>query len=236
MGTGYFEWGREVSVAERIYYKSNRERILADKRRYYKRNRKKILASKRLYHELNSRKICSKKRRYYRTNRRRVLARNCSYFKNNREKVRVSRLLWRKNNPEKARAQRHLWAKNNPDKVRESTKRWLKSGSPKAENYRISNLLRRRILGALTGKTKAAHTLELLGCSIEQFREHLQKQFRSGMQWNNHGSVWEIDHKLPCASFDLSDPSQQRKCFHYSNMQPLFKQENREKRDKILYE
>ena len=43
------------------------------------------------------------------------------------------------------------------------------------------------------------------------------------MTWENHGEVWEIDHINPCASFDLTDIKQQKQCFHYTNLQPLFK-------------
>ena len=42
------------------------------------------------------------------------------------------------------------------------------------------------------------------------------------MTWENHGKIWEIDHILPCASFDLTILEEQKKCFHYTNMQPLF--------------
>ena len=43
------------------------------------------------------------------------------------------------------------------------------------------------------------------------------------MTWENHGIIWEIDHIKPCVSFDLSLEEEQKKCFHYINLQPLFK-------------
>lgn len=43
------------------------------------------------------------------------------------------------------------------------------------------------------------------------------------MNWDNHGIIWEIDHIKPCVSFNLIDPEQQKQCFHYTNLQPLFK-------------
>jgi hypothetical protein len=54
------------------------------------------------------------------------------------------------------------------------------------------------------------------------------------MTWENYGPVWHVDHIRPCASFDLTDPAQQRECFHFSNLQPLFAAENLAKGDKIL--
>lgn len=67
----------------------------------------------------------------------------------------------------------------------------------------------------------------LIGCSREDFMLHIQAQFRDGMSWNNHGSVWEFDHINPVSSFDLTDPEQQRECFHWTNTRPLLKEENR---------
>ena len=67
----------------------------------------------------------------------------------------------------------------------------------------------------------------------ELINAYKQKQFKVGMSWSNYGK-WEIDHIKPCASFDLSKPREQRKCFHYTNLQPLWKLENRSKNDRII--
>ena len=73
----------------------------------------------------------------------------------------------------------------------------------------------------------------MLGCSIKDLIIHIEKQFKEGMTWDNHSyNGWHIDHIIPCASFDLSDPEQQKKCFHYTNLQPLWKQDNLSKSDK----
>jgi hypothetical protein len=88
---------------------------------------------------------------------------------------------------------------------------------------------------AMDGRSKSKHTMELLGCSIEEFKIYLEKQFTKGMNWGNYGKKgWHIDHILPCASFDLTDPEQQKKCFHYTNLQPLWAEDNYKKKDKIL--
>ena len=98
-------------------------------------------------------------------------------------------------------------------------------------HWRTLDNCRRRINSALEGKTKSASTEELIGCSIEYLNKHLENQFTEGMGWDNRHE-WHIDHIRPCASFDLSDPAQQRECFHYSNLQPLWAEDNMRKNDK----
>jgi len=85
---------------------------------------------------------------------------------------------------------------------------------------RISSSIRKR-----NGATKSAKTEDLLGCSIIEAKNHIEKLFTDGMSWENINE-WHIDHKRPCASFDLTDPEQQKECFHYTNLQPLWAKDN----------
>ena len=121
----------------------------------------------------------------------------------------------------------------NPEHVRSlcrkrTNKNYLKyKSSPK---YVIQKTLRSRFIQAVKKMYKKTSCIELLGCSLEEFKLHIESQFKEGMTWNNHGIyTWHIDHIKPCASFDLSDIEQQKKCFHYSNMQPLWAIDNLKK-------
>ena len=78
-------------------------------------------------------------------------------------------------------------------------------------------------------------TLALLGCSGHDLAAHLASQFETGMALENYGE-WEIDHIIPIASFDLSVAEQVQKCFHFSNLQPLWKRDNRDKSDRLDWE
>ena len=95
---------------------------------------------------------------------------------------------------------------------------------------RLLARLRPRVIKVLDGRIKHGRTMELLGCSAAEFRAHIERQFTPGMGWHNMGE-WHVDHVVPCAAFDLSDPEQQRACFHYSNLRPLWAGENRDKSD-----
>lgn len=71
------------------------------------------------------------------------------------------------------------------------------------------------------------------GCSVDDLILHIESIFLDGMTWDNHGK-WHIDHIKPCCAFDLTDPKQQRDCFHYSNLQPLWAVDNLKKSGKYL--
>jgi hypothetical protein len=88
----------------------------------------------------------------------------------------------------------------------------------------------------LTGCKKSSKTLDLLGCSLDFLKAWFEYQFEPDMTFENHGSVWHIDHVTPCASFDMTDEEQQKICFHWKNLQPLYGDENLSKNDKIIDE
>ena len=94
--------------------------------------------------------------------------------------------------------------------------------------------LRRRMATALKRNYKTSRTLDILGCSLKDFRIYLETKFEPEMTWENYGSVWHIDHIIPCAIFDMSKPAHQKRCFHFSNMQPLFAADNWRKHAKVL--
>jgi hypothetical protein len=81
---------------------------------------------------------------------------------------------------------------------------------------------------------KTAKAVTLVGCTLEELRRHIERQFKRGMSWANYGRVWHIDHIIPCAKFDLTDERQQRLCFHYLNLCPLRAEENMRKNSRLL--
>lgn len=192
-----------------------------------------------------------------RENRKEYLLKNTArrkemYRKNrlkNKEKIKIQRHN-EYNNRDKAEkvfliAKQKEWKKKNPEKYKIIQKRYKDKHKDKARKYmqfryhndikyKIRMILSGRIRNAIkSGKTtKRNQTIVLLGCQIPEAMHHLEQQFREGMTWKSHGSIWEIDHILPCSGFKLTDPKQQLLCFNYKNLQPLYKYENREKRDK----
>lgn len=101
-------------------------------------------------------------------------------------------------------------------------------------SFRMSVNLRSRIRTALKNNTKSESSNKLLGCSLDDFKKYMESKFVDGMNWKNYGQKgWHIDHILPCDSFDLSNEEEQKKCFHYTNLQPLWWRDNISKGNKI---
>lgn len=110
---------------------------------------------------------------------------------------------------------------------------YLKRRRFTSPSFKLLTYLRNRLNSVVASRYKSLSSLQLMGCSIEVLRDHLEKQFTPGMSWSNYGK-WHIDHIKPCASFDLTKSEEQQKCFHYTNLQPLWALENLKKGSKVL--
>jgi hypothetical protein len=187
------------------FYKSNRNKIGYEgtckicKNTYTKTNKKKLGKE---YSRQAAKKWVNK-------NKDKISQYNKEKYNNNKEYwLSENRKLYHKE-----------WKKNNKDKLKEYANKKYKEDI----NYKLASLLRHRLYFALKLNIKTKSALKLLGCSINDFKNYLKLQFKPEMNWDNHGDIWEIDHIKPCDSFDLTDIEQQKQCFHYTNIQPLFK-------------
>ena len=131
-------------------------------------------------------------------------------------------------NREKYLLRHKKWRQENADHVRAWYRAYGRKKRAEA-GHRLKHNLGTRVWGALKHGSKSAKTFELLGCPVAWLEVHLESLFRPGMTWENYGPVWQVDHVRPCADFDLTCPEQQRICFHWTNLQPLFSRDNRRK-------
>jgi hypothetical protein len=105
-------------------------------------------------------------------------------------------------------------------------------------NYRTMRLLRGRLRHAL-GNNKKDHTMDLIGCTVEQMLQHIESQFTPGMTWDNQGKgddEWQIDHIIPFVAFDTSNRDEQFIVSWYQNLQPLWGPDNWSKGGKYTEE
>jgi len=129
------------------------------------------------------------------------------------------------------------WRKENRKILNEKHKEYEKNRKLTDAEFKLIKTLRSRLSRAIKRQksNKCDTTIELLGCSISFLKIFLEAKFKEGMTWENHGK-WHIDHIKPCASFNLLDEEEQKKCFHYTNLQPLWASENLSKGCKYIDE
>ena len=137
---------------------------------------------------------------------------------------------WRTENPEKIKQyelcnaeKRQKYRKDNSENMKQYFTDYQRNRRRNDLNHRIICNLRNRLWCAVA--RKQGKTKDLLGCTVAQLRTFLEAEFEEGMTWENHGK-WHIDHIRPCASFNLEDPEEQKKCFHWTNLQPLWAADN----------
>jgi len=201
----------------RMWRKNNPEMARLQSERWNSDNREKRRVIAKRYCDTNREKIKDNARVRY-----------ASDPKKNNEKSKN----WRLANADQMKKYYREYRINNRDKVRECKNLCESNRRKNDPDYLMLCRLRGRMSMKIKRGTKSAHTVELLGCSVPEFRHHLEQQFKPGMTWDNYGK-WHIDHIRPCASFDLSIPEHQRACFNWTNLQPLWAEENHKKSDKM---
>lgn len=173
-------------------------------------------------HYLNNKeKIDEHQREYYRKNKSKKNASTKKYYINNREKCRAFIKA------HKIKHREHL-----SKLAYINHKRRIEADAL----YRLKSALRRRVSDFLKSKglRKNESSLNLIGCEVDVVKKHLERQFKKGMTWDNHGTgegKWQIDHVIPLAS--AKNEEDLVLLFHYKNLQPLWWKENIKKGAKI---
>jgi len=197
----------EESKRSIAWAKANPEKVKASRKAFYQRHKDRIKAEQKKYRDANKEK---------------TRQRNKEYREEHKEELNKKSKQWYQDNIEHVKEYR----KKNKQHTADCERKRLRNNIQR----RLSSNLRRRVRAAINGDCKSTSTTALLGCSIDEFKKHLESLFKEGMSWDNYGRYgWHIDHIIPCNSFNLEHLEDQKKCFHYSNMQPLWAKENHSK-------
>jgi|688.fasta_scaffold265745_1 hypothetical protein len=170
------------------------------------------------------------------------------YYEKHKDERKEYSKKWYSDNIDHNKEVRKEWYNNNQDIVKKSRQKFLdkigKDAVKKYNNdyhkdkykndlqYRIKALSSARIRNLI--KKNGRRTIEMIGCSIQELKKWLEYQFNEDMTWENQGKYWHIDHVTPCASFDLTNEEELKKCFSWENLRPCIGIENIEKKDKII--
>lgn len=149
------------------------------------------------------------------------------------EKKRASdREYNRKRDPKRSAAAAKAYRESRTEEQRlrdnAATLRRQKERRREEPQYLLACRVRTRTAMAVRGSAKRCSTTASIGCSWSELRAHIESQFLPDMSWDNRDQ-WDIDHIKPLASFDLTDPEQFRQACHYTNLQPLWSEDNRSK-------
>lgn len=167
------------------------------------------------YHYKNQ-KLCNEKSRLYNTKNKTILnEKSRLYYYQNQQKYKDKAKLNRTQNPGQY-------------------SKYEKSRKKIDPGFKLIKNLRSRIRSVLSRKTKSGSTIKSLGCSVEQLVIYIESKFQIGMTWDNYGvHGWHLDHIRPLSSFDLTDPNDFMLAAHYTNLQPLWAEDNLKKSNKL---
>lgn len=171
---------------------------------YYVANKDVLLEKNKAYREARAQEIRAKRRKAYKENREEIIAKNLAHRAANREahRARVSR----------------------------NAKKRTRSDPVYMLRMRVSALISGRLRAG--GYTKKSRSHEILGCDWEAFKAHIERQFLTGMTWDNRDK-WQLDHIVPLASAKSEDDILALN--HHTNLRPMWASENRAKSDKIEF-
>ncbi len=192
-------------------------------KKYYREHRLEIIKKCKIYRQNHKKEIIQKGKEYRKTHK---------------EQIKISNKKWRINHKLEIKQLGIDYRRVHAKKIKENSKVYLQTHKRERNeyqrnrrkndiNFKIEGNLRKRIWNALNGISKSTSTRKLLGCNIDFFKNYYESKFTKGMTWTKvmNGEI-HCDHIRPCASFDLSKPSEQKKCFNYKNLQPLWAEEN----------
>lgn len=146
-----------------------------------------------------------------------------TYSALHRNQIRAKSARWYANNRGRRKIVARQWRTNNIGKWRAYLNEWCRANPTRKLTHNIRNVIRQAL--RRQGVNKRHSTIESIGCSADELKYHIERQFQPGMSWGNWGNghgKWNIDHIRPLASFDLSDESQFAAACHYTNLQPLW--------------
>lgn len=190
--------------AARKYKLKNKQKRFEKDKQYRLRNKEKSSAYLKEYYVSNKETIKEQKQEYNKLNKQHIYERKKEYKDKHQEELRIYMQEYQK------------------ERVRTDI------------NFKLARTLRTRLYGAIQSNQKVGSAIKDLGCTVEELKLYLESLFQPGMTWDNHSlHGWHIDHVIPLVSFDLTDREQFLRANHYTNLQPLWAEDNLEKGCKL---
>jgi hypothetical protein len=161
------------------------------------------------------------------------------YKRKNKDKISQYNAVYKKENRVAVSEYNRKYNTENRETIQKRHGKYLAMYRKTNFNHKFAEVTRKRITALIKAKQmrkKADHTLNMIDCSKETLVKWLQYNLQEGMTLQNHGKVWHIDHTIPCSLFQLNEETEQRRCFHWSNVKPMLVLENHSKGNKYSQE
>ncbi len=215
----------QCKACHKAYREANKERIKEYSKAYQEANKEYYKAYDKAYREANKYRIKAQRKAHYEANKHRIK----EYSKAHREDNKEYYKAYQEANKERIKERNKAYREANKDRINEYFKERRKTDPL----FKLKQKLRTRTYKAFRNKgyRKNTKTEEMLGVSWEIAKAHIERQFKKGMTWDKYGE-WHIDHIIPLASAN-TEKELKRLC-HYTNLQPLWAEENLSKSAMIL--
>ena len=216
------EYNKKYNEANKEKAKKKRDANKEKQKEYDKKYNEANKDKRKAQREANKEKNAKQKKEYRKLNIERISARQKRYYESNKDKI-------------KERDKKRI------SERREYRNKWEKNRREKDPLFKLTKNIRRLINASLKKKEvqKIHRTSKILGCTFQEFKEHIERQFELWMTWENYGSynpeglrTWNVDHIIPLSIVKTTE--EVIKLNHYTNLRPLCSKENRDKWDKII--
>ncbi len=225
---------------KREYYHKNKEKLRECNRKYYHKNKEKTKEYQKEYRKKNKEKLKQKYKEYYKKNKEKILKYRREYYRktyipSNRQKIYENSNEYYKINKGRIKNNHNNYIQKNREKWNKYLSNYINNKIKTNPQFKLTVNLRKRLVRALKGIIKSDTTMNLVGCSREYLINYIESQFDDEMSWSAYlENKIHIDHIIPCSHFNLKKEEEQRKCFHYSNLRPLWARDNLSKGNRII--
>jgi hypothetical protein len=206
-------------IRAKEYREKNREKVNSSSKKWRENNPEKYQNSVKKYLDKNPHMTSKERLKKYR--------KNDDYRLRNSEK----RKKYYQENKEIEREKRKKYYQENKNLEREKNDKWRKDKIKNDGFFRMKKRLRDRIRDYMNGKSIGKKTKEIVGLEYDEFKSYISDKFTEGMNWENYG-LWHLDHIVPLC--EAKNYEEVLKLNHYTNLQPLWAEDNLKKNRKYV--
>jgi len=229
----YLRYKNKILGRNRRYAIKNEDDIAEYQKEYAQKNKDVISRYKKEYHRQHEQEIRVQKREYYLQNKERLLKKNKEYYHENKKRISIYRKKTSHLHRDKSRIRYVRWYHANIEKARAYHREKMRRYS-KNPFFRLGNSISHQMYLSLKSNKAGRHWESIIGYTLAELKSHLEKQFVKGMNWENYGKIWVLEHRIPKKWFKFIHPTDDdfKRCFALANLRPLFYDENLKKSDK----